>query len=126
MFELSNKIDSASKIINSVIGEKNLSEKVIVDVVNSLNATSQPKVSVLNIMHKIEGTGKVKIYFENDTTKFVELTGNGIYGLRQSENILYRDINVIGNVLVDTDSDITKFFLLIECEKIGGYKWVKK
>tara|TARA_Y100000401_G_scaffold47013_1_gene36169 strand:+ start:516 stop:884 length:369 start_codon:yes stop_codon:yes gene_type:complete len=122
MFELSNKIDSASKIINSVIGEKNLSEKVIVDVVNSLNATSQPKVSVLNIMHKIEGTGKVKIYFENDTTKFVELTGNGIYGLRQSENILYRDINVIGNVLVDTDSDITKFFLLIECEKIGGYK----
>ena len=122
MFELSNKIDSASKIINSVIGEKNLSEKVIVDVVNSLNATSQPKVSVLNIMHKIEGTGKVKIYFENDTTKFVELTGNGIYGLRQSENILYRDINVIGNVLVDTDSDVTKFFLLIECEKIGGYK----
>ena len=122
MFELSNKIDSASKIINSVIGEKNLSEKVIVDVVNSLNATSQPKVSVLNIMHKIEGTGKVKIYFENDTTKFVELTGNGIYGLRQSQNILYRDINVIGNVLVDTDSDITKFFLLIECEKIGGYK----
>ena len=110
MFELSNKIDSASKIINSVIGEKNLSEKVIVDVVNSLNATSQPKVSVLNIMHKIEGTGKVKIYFENDTTKFVELTGNGIYGLRQSENILYRDINVIGNVLVDTDSDITNFF----------------
>ena len=122
MFELTNKIDSASKIINSVIGEKNLSEKVIVDVVNSLNATSQPKVSVLNIMHKIEGSGKVKIYFENDTTKFVELTGNGIYGLRQSENILYRDINVIGNVLVDTDSDITKFFLLIECEKIGGYK----
>ena len=73
-------------------------------------------------MHKIEGSGKVKIYFENDTTKFVELTGNGIYGLRQSENILYREINVIGNVLVDTDSDITKFFLLIECEKIGGYK----
>ena len=122
MFELTNKIDSAAKIINYVIGENNLSEKVIVDVVNSLNATSQPKVSVLNIMHKIEGTGKVKIYFENDTTKFVELTGNGIYGLRQSENILYRDINVIGNVLVDTDSDITKFFLLIECEKIGGYK----
>ena len=110
MFELTNKIDNTSKIINSVIGEKNLSEKVIVDVVNSLNATSQPKVSVLNIMHKIEGTGKVKIYFENDTTKFVELTGNGIYGLRQSENILYRDINVIGNVLVDTDSDITNFF----------------
>ena len=122
MFELSNKIDSASKIINSVIGEKNLSEKVIVDVVNSLNATSQPKVSVLNIMHKIDGTGKVKIYFENDTTKFVELTGNGIYGLRQSENILYKDIDVIGNVLLDTDSDVTKFFLLIECEKIGGYK----
>ncbi len=122
MFKLTNKIDNSSKIINTVIGEKNLSEKVIVDVVNSLNASSQPKVSVLNIMHKIEGTGKVKIYFKNDTTKFVELTGNGIYGLRQSENILYKDINVIGDVLLDTDSDVTKFFLLIECEKIGGYK----
>ena len=122
MFKLTNKIDNSSKIINTVIGEKNLSEKVAVDVVNSLNASSQPKVSVLNIMHKIEGTGKVKIYFKNDTTKFVELTGNGIYGLRQSENILYKDINVIGDVLLDTDSDVTKFFLLIECEKIGGYK----
>ena len=81
MFELSNKIDSASKIINSVIGEKNLSEKVIVDVVNSLNATSQPKVSVLNIMHKIEGTGKVKIYFENDEvmSKIVENTDGLLY-----------------------------------------------
>ena len=122
MFKLTNKIDNSSKIINTVIGEKNLSEKVIVDVVNSLNASSQPKVSVLNIMHKIEGTGKVKIYFKNDTTKFVELTGNGVYGLRQNENILYKDINVIGDVLLDTDSDVTKFFLLIECEKIGGYK----
>ena len=122
MFKLTNKIDNSSKIINTVIGEKNLSEKVIVDVVNSLNASSQPKVSVLNIMHKIEGTGKVKIYCKNDATKSVELTGNGIYGLRQSENILYKDINVIGDVLLDTDSDVTKFFLLIECEKIGGYK----
>ena len=122
MFKLTNKIDNSSKIINTIIGERNLSEKVAVDVVNSLNASSQPKVSVLNIMHKIEGTGKVKIYFKNDTTKSVELTGNGIYGLRQSENILYKDINVIGDVLLDTDSDVTKFFLLIECEKIGGYK----
>ena len=122
MFKLTNKIDNSSKIINTIIGERNLSEKVAVDVVNSLNASSQPKVGVLNIMHKIEGTGKVKIYFKNDTTKFVELTGNGVYGLRQNENILYKDINVIGDVLLDTDSDVTKFFLLIECEKIGGYK----
>ena len=122
MFKLTNKIDNSSKIINTIIGERNLSEKVAVDVVNSLNASSQPKVGVLNIMHKIEGTGKVKIYFKKDTTKFVELTGNGVYGLRQNENILYKDINVIGDVLLDTDSDVTKFFLLIECEKIGGYK----
>ena len=122
MFKLTNKIDNSSKIINTIIGERNLSEKVAVDVVNSLNASSQPKVGVLNIMHKIEGTGKVKIYFKKDTTKFVELTGNGVYGLRQNENILYKDINVIGDVLLDTDSDVTKFILLIECEKIGGYK----
>ena len=122
MFKLTNKIDNSSKIINTIIGEKNLSEKVAVDVVNSLNASSQPKIGVKNIIHTIIGTGKVKVYFKNDTTKFVELTGNGIYGQRQNETALLNDIDVIGDVLLDTDSDVTNFFLTIECEKLGGYK----
>ena len=78
-------------------------------------------MSVKNISYDITGTGKVKVYYKNDDTKFVELSGNGIYGLRDTETILRQDINVIGDILVDTDSDVKKFFLIIECEKIGGY-----
>ena len=118
---VTNKIDNTTQIVNSALGEKNLSEQTLVDVVNSTKATSQPKVSVKNISYDITGTGKVKVYYKNDDTKFVELSGNGIYGLRDTETILREDINVIGDILVDTDSDVKKFFLIIECEKIGGY-----
>ena len=118
---VTNKIDNTTQIVNSALGEKNLSEQKLVDVVNSTKATSQPKVSVKNISYDITGTGKVKVYYKNDDTKFVELSGNGIYGLRDTETILRQDINVIGDILVDTDSDVKKFFLIIECEKIGGY-----
>ena len=118
---VTNKIDNTTHIVKSALGEKNLSEQTLVDVVNSTKATSQPKVSVKNISYDITGTGKVKVYYKNDDTKFVELSGNGIYGLRDTETILRQDINVIGDILVDTDSDVKKFFLIIECEKIGGY-----
>ena len=118
---VTNKIDNTTQIVNSALGEKNLTEETLVDVVNSTKATSQPKVSVKNISYDITGTAKVKVYYKNDDTKFVELSGNGIYGLRDTETILRQDINVIGDILVDTDSDVKKFFLIIECEKIGGY-----
>ena len=118
---VTNKIDNTTQIVNSALGEKNLTEETLVDVVNSIKATSQPKVSVKNISYDITGTGKVKVYYKNDDTKFVELSGIGIYGLRDTETILRQDINVIGDILVDTDSDVKKFFLIIECEKIGGY-----
>ena len=118
---VTNKIDNTTQIVNSALGEKNLSEQTLVDVVNSTKATSQPKVSVKNISYDITGTGKVKVYYKYVDTKFVELSGNGIFGLRDTETILRQDINVIGDILVDTDSDVKKFFLIIECEKIGGY-----
>ena len=47
---VTNKIDNTTQIVNSALGEKNLSEQTLVDVVNSTKATSQPKVSVKNIM----------------------------------------------------------------------------
>ena len=110
---VTNKIDNTTQIVNSALGEKNLTEETLVDVVNSTKATSQPKVSVKNISYDITGTGKLKVYYKNDDTKFVELSGNGIYGLRDTETILRQDINVIGDILVDTDSDVKKFFLII-------------
>tara|TARA_Y100001937_G_scaffold82553_1_gene111714 strand:+ start:399 stop:770 length:372 start_codon:yes stop_codon:yes gene_type:complete len=118
---VTNSLDNSERIINTALGQSNLSEQTLVDVINSSNATSQPKVSVKTINYNIFGTGKVKIYYKNDTTKFVELTGNGVFGIRDTENILSLDINVIGDILLDSDSNVTRFFLIIECDKIGGY-----
>ena len=118
---VTNSLDNSERIINTALGQSNLSEQTLVDVINSSNATSQPKVSVKTINYNIFGTGKVKIYYKNDITKFVELTGNGVFGIRDTENILSLDINVIGDILLDSDSNVTRFFLIIECDKIGGY-----
>ena len=61
---VTNKIDNTTQIVNSALGEKNLTEETLVDVVNSTKATSQPKVSVKNISYDITGTGKVKVYYK--------------------------------------------------------------
>jgi hypothetical protein len=114
-------VDDNTKIMNSATGVGGESKQVIVDVVNSSDATSEPKVSVANVNYQILGTGKVKIYFNNDETKFVEITGRGNYGLKPNEIDLRKDIDVIGDILLDSDSDVSSYIIVIECQKNGGY-----
>tara|TARA_Y100000361_G_scaffold10980_1_gene8776 strand:+ start:53 stop:424 length:372 start_codon:yes stop_codon:yes gene_type:complete len=115
-------VDDNTKIINSANGVGGETEQVLVDVLNSSNATSEPKVSVANINYDILGTGKVTVYFKNDTTKKVELTSRGNYGLKPSETALRKDINIIGDILLDSDANVNSYIIVIECQKIGGYK----
>lgn len=115
-------VDDNTKIINSANGVGGETEQVLVDVLNSSNATSEPKVSVANINYDILGTGKVTVYFKNDTTKKVELTSRGNYGLKPSETALRKDINIVGDILLDSDANVNSYIIVIECQKIGGYK----
>ena len=115
-------VDDNTKIINSANGVGGETEQVLVDVLNSSNATSEPKVSVANINYDILGTGKVTVYFKNDTTKKVELTSRGNYGLKPSETTLRKDINIVGDILLDSDANVNSYIIVIECQKIGGYK----
>ena len=119
---VTNNVDDNTKIINSANGVGGETEQVLVDVLNSSNATSEPKVSVANINYDILGTGKVTVYFKNDTTKKVELTSRGNYGLKPSETALRKDINIIGDILLDSDANVNSYIIVIECQKIGGYK----
>lgn len=115
-------VDDNTKIINSANGVGGETEQVLVDVLKSSNATSEPKVSVANINYDILGTGKVTVYFKNDTTKKVELTSRGNYGLKPSETALRKDINIVGDILLDSDANVNSYIIVIECQKIGGYK----
>lgn len=112
-------VDDNFKIIVNSNGIGGESEQLLVDVVNSNNATSEPKVSIANMQYEIEGDGIVTVYFKGDTTKKVEVSGRGNYGLKPEE-IKVKD--VIGDVLLDSASTITNYNLVIECHKEAGYQ----
>ena len=116
---------STTKVVDNnfhvIVNSNGIGEEVnqtLVDVVNSNNATSEPKVSIANIAYEIIGTGEVTVFFENDNTKEVVLSGRGNYGLKPGEEKIK---DVIGNILLDSDSNVTKYNLVIEAHKESGY-----
>ena len=111
-------VDNNFHIIVNSNGVGNEINQKLVDVVNSNNASSEPKVSIANIVYEIIGTGEVTVFFENDNTKEVVLTGRGNYGLKPGEEKIK---DVIGNILLDSDSNVTKYNLVIEAHKESGY-----
>lgn len=111
-------VDDNFKIIVRAEGSVNENEQLLVDVINSNNATSEPKVAVANIEYEILGTGNVTIYFKNDTTKQLIISGRGNYGLKPNEPKIE---DAIGDILLDTDSNVNKYNIIIECHKKSGY-----
>ena len=78
-------VDDNFKIIVNSNGVGGEFQQKLVDVVNSNNASSEPKVSIANMQYEILGTGNVTVYFKNDTTKKVIISGRGNYGLKPDE-----------------------------------------
>ena len=72
-------VDDNFKIIVRASGIGNELEQLLIDVVNSNNATSEPKVAIANIEYEVLGTGNLTIYFKNDITKEVVISGRGNY-----------------------------------------------
>lgn len=111
-------VDDNFKIIVRASGIGNELEQLLIDVVNSNNATSEPKVAIANIEYEVLGTGNLTIYFKNDITKEVVISGRGNYGLKPSEPKIE---NAIGDILLNSDSNVTSYNLVIESHKQSGY-----
>ena len=62
-------VDNDFHIIVNSNGIGSEEDQTLVDVVNSNNASSEPKVSIANIVYEIQGTGNVTVFFKNDTEK---------------------------------------------------------
>ena len=77
-----------------------------------------PKVSIANIQYEVVGTGDITIFFKNDTTKKVVINGRGNYGLKPSEEKIK---DPIGDILLTSDSNVTKYNVVIEAHKESGY-----
>ena len=76
-------VDDSFKIIVNSNGVGGEFQQKLVDVVNSKDATSEPKVSIANMQYEILGTGNVTVFFKNDTSKKVIISGRGNWGLNQ-------------------------------------------
>ena len=111
-------IDDNFKIIVNSNGVGGEFQQKLVDVVNSNNASSEPKVSIANIQYEVVGTGDVTVFFKNDTSKKVIISGRGNYGLKPSEA---RIKDAIGDILLTSDSNVTKYNVVIEAQKESGY-----
>jgi len=57
-------VDNNDKIIVNANGVGSETEQTLVDVVNSNNASSEPKVSIANIQYEVVGTGDVTVFLK--------------------------------------------------------------
>ena len=105
-------VDDSFKTITFAKGIGNESEQ------NLLNASSEPKVSIANLEFEIIGTGTCTIFFKNDTTKKVEISGRGNYGLKPKEEKIK---NVIGDILLTSDSNVSTYNIILETHKEEGF-----
>ena len=115
-------VDDSFKIMVNANGVGSEEDQKIVDVEASNNASSEPKVSIANLQYEILGTGNVTLFFEKrssiDTTKQLIISGRGNYGLKPDEGKI---IDTIGNILLTSDSNVTKYNIVLETHKESGY-----
>ena len=115
-------VDDNFKIMVNANGVGSEEDQKIVDVEASNNASSEPKVSIANLQYEIIGTGEVTLFFEKresvDTTKQLIISGRGNYGLKPDEGKI---TDTIGNILLTSDSNVTKYNIVLETHKESGY-----
>ncbi len=115
-------VDDSFKIMVNANGVGSEEDQKIVDVEASNNASSEPKVSIANLQYEILGTGNVTLFFEKrssiDTTKQLIISGRGNYGLKPDEGKI---TDTIGNILLASDSNVTKYNIVLETHKESGY-----
>ena len=115
-------VDDNFKLMVNANGVGSEEDQKIVDVEASNNASSEPKVSIANLQYEILGTGNVTLFFEKrssiDTTKQLIISGRGNYGLKPDEGKI---TDTIGNILLTSDSNVTKYNIVLETHKELGY-----
>ena len=115
-----NLVDNKTKVISTVTGSINEDSQSALDVTKLIDSTSEPRVSVVNVHHEILGTGKVTLLF--DEREILELTGRGNYGLKKNEDKIETETtDKEGRIFVKSDTNVSKFNLVLECRKESGF-----
>ena len=102
-------VDTTSKYIVQSKGINNEVDQVLVDAEKLTEGTNESKVSLIECLFQIKGTGTLTISAtsEDDDLTF---TGNGKYGLRPNQLKFGND----KQLLLSTDSNVESYLLITE------------
>ena len=109
-----NLVDDNFKVINKITGARNENEKLI-ELDTLKGSTNESEISIANAYYEVEGTGTVKLQFDND--KKLDMIGIDNYGLKPNED----KIKGTGDIKIITDANVDKFSLMLECHKETGF-----
>ena len=109
-----NLVDDSFKVINKITGARNEDEKLI-ELDNLKGSTNESEISIANAYYEVEGTGTVKLQFDNEEE--LSMIGIDNYGLKPSEI----KIKGTGDIKIITDANVDKFSLMLECHKETGF-----
>ena len=109
-----NLVDDSFKVINKITGARNENEKLI-ELDSLKGSTNESEISIVNAYYEVEGTGTVKLQFDNEEE--LSMTGIDNYGLKPTET----KIRGTGDITIKTDANVDKFSLMLECHKETGF-----
>ena len=89
--------------------------KKLIELDTLKGSTNESEISIANAYYEVEGTGTVKLEFDNE--KKLEMTSIDNYGLKPSEE----KIKGTGDIKITTDANVDKFSLMLECHKETGF-----
>ena len=121
--------DDSKKTIVKANGLGGETKELLLDASKLSGATASPNLSIAHIYYEILGTGNLTLFFDADTDEQVstQFSGRGNYGFKKEEpRIKQGDTgatlsNPTGDVLVSSDSTITKYNIVVEFRKEKGF-----
>jgi len=102
-------VNTTSKYIVKSTGTKNETDQELVDANALTGGTNESLVCLIECFYLIEGTGKLTISANSESTDLV-LTGKGKYGLRPNQLKFGND----KKMTLTTDSNVKSYLLVTE------------
>jgi hypothetical protein len=121
--------DDSKKTIIKANGLGGETKQLLLDASELSGATASPNLSIAHAYYEILGTGNLTFFFDAETDEQVttQFSGRGNYGFKKEEPRIKQEdtgislVNPTGDVLVSSDSAITKYNIVVEFRKEKGF-----
>jgi hypothetical protein len=120
--------DDQDKAILTCTGVGSETAQSVTDLANDTDSdtalggtafSSEHYLEIKSITHTVNGSGTVSVYFANDDTKKVDVSGDGSWGNVEGEAAVG---GPEGDIKLSSDANVTDYTLVIELTKKTGFK----